>query len=182
MLYITDRFSQRIIMLVKEKDLQAENSIVMEVGQLVRFVGPVIAGIIIGKFAWSFFGIGLAFGIDAVTIAASAITLLHMNNGWKLSSTSENTEKESIWTDMTAGVKYVWDDKPLRLIFLVIAAINFLFIGPILVGVPVLADQRLAQGAVAFGMLISGYAGGNLGGFLMAGSLPRPVGRTMRFF
>ena len=72
--------------------------------------------------------------------------------------------------------------KRLRLIFLVIAAVNSLFVGPILVGIPVLADQRLAEGAVAFGLLMSGFAVGNLGGFLLAGMLPRPTGRTMRLF
>ena len=57
---------------------------------------------------------------------------------------------------------------------------RLLFVGPILVGVPVLADQRLAEGALAFGLLMSGFAGGNLGGFLLAGALPRPTGRTIR--
>jgi MFS family permease len=59
--------------------------------------------------------------------------------------------------------------------------VNFLFVGPLLVGIPVLASQRLPEGAVAFGLLMSGYAGGNLGGYLLAGSLPRPTGKTMQF-
>ncbi|MEJ2750987.1 MAG: hypothetical protein P8183_24225, partial [Anaerolineae bacterium] len=71
-------------------------------------------------------------------------------------------------------------DDALRLMFLVIAAINFLFVGPILVGIPVLADQWLAEGAVAFGMLMSGFAGGNLVGFVLAGALPRPNGKVIR--
>lgn len=167
-------------MLVKEKDLQAGNSIIMGVGQLVGFVGPVVAGILIGKFAESFFGIGLAFGIDAITFAVSAITLWLMRGGGKLPSATDASEEESIWAAIATGLKHVWDDKPLRLIFLVIAAINFLFVGPILVGVPVLADQRLAEGAVAFGLLMSGFAGGNLGGFLLAGALRKPTGQTMR--
>ncbi len=58
--------------------------------------------------------------------------------------------------------------------------VNFLFVGPILIGIPVLADQRLPEGAVAFGLLMSGFAGGNLGGFLLAGVLPRPPGGVMR--
>ena len=49
-----------------------------------------------------------------------------------------------------------------------------------MVGIPVLADQRLPEGATAFGLLMSAYAGGNLVGFLMAGSLPRPSGKAMR--
>ncbi len=168
-------------MLVKEKDLQAGNSIVMGAGQLVGFVGPVVAGILIGKFSESFFGIGLAFGIDALTFAISALALWLMSGGGRLASTNA-PGKESIWTAIVTGLRYVWDDRALRLIFLVIAAINFLFVGPVLVGVPVLADQRLAEGAVAFGLLMSGFAVGNLGGFLLAGALPRPAGRTMRLF
>lgn len=176
-------------LLVEEKDLQAGNSIVMGAGQLVGFVGPVMAGILIGQFAESLFGVGLAFGVDAVTFGISAIMLLLMRGGGSLptrSDTSTSTahpttpEQESIWTAIAAGLKYVWDDQALRLIFLIIAAINFLFVGPILVGVPVLADQRLAEGAVAFGLLMSGFAGGNIGGFLLAGALPRPTGQTMR--
>ncbi len=80
------------------------------------------------------------------------------------------------------GVKYLWDDKVLRLMFLVITAVNFLIVGPLLIGIPVLASQRLPEGAVAFGLLMSAYAGGNLTGYLAAGSLPRPGGSTMRTF
>jgi len=167
-------------MLLKEKDLQAGNSIVMGAGQLVQFIGPVAAGILIGKFTESFYGIGLAFGIDAVTFAVSATTLWLMHGGGKLSSSTDVSSRECIWDAIGAGLKHVWDDNALRLIFLVIAAVNVLFVGPIMVSVPVLADQRLAGGAVAFGLLMSGFSGGNLGGFLLAGTLPRPTGRTMR--
>jgi MFS family permease len=169
-------------MLLKEKDLQAGNSIVMGVGQLVGFVGPVAAGILIGKFSESFFGIGLAFGIDAATFTVSALTLGLMHGGGRLPFSADASSKESIWAAIGTGLKQVWDDKALRLIFLIIAAVNFLFVGPILVGVPVLADQRLAEGAVAFGLLMSGFAGGNFGGFLLAGALPRPTGKSMRLF
>jgi len=169
-------------MLVKEKDLQAGNSMVMGVGQLVGFVGPVVAGILIGSFSKSLFGIGLAFGIDAITFAISAVMLWLMRGGGKLPDATDAPDKESVWTAIMTGLKYVWNDQALRLMFLIIAAVNFLFVGPILVGIPVLADQRLAEGAVAFGLLMSGFAGGNLVGFLLAGALPKPTGRTMRLF
>ena len=45
--------------------------------------------------------------------------------------------------------------------FLVLMAVNFLLIGPIMVGIPVLANQRLPEGATAFGLLMSAFAGGN---------------------
>jgi MFS family permease len=167
-------------MIVKEEDLQAGNSLVMGVGQLVGFIGPVVAGILIGNFSDSLFGIGLAFGIDAITFAISALALSLMRQGGGLSSAARAQEDETVWASILAGLRYLWQDEALRLMFLVIAAINFLFVGPMLVGIPVLANQRLAEGAVAFGMLMSGFAGGNLVGLVLAGTLPRPSGRMIR--
>jgi MFS family permease len=167
-------------MVVKEKDLQAGNSMVMGAGQLVGFVGPVVAGILIGKFSDSLFGIGMAYGIDTVTFAVSAVTLGLMHSGGKLPSSANGEDEKSVWAAIVDGLNYLWNDEALRLMFIVIAAINFLFVGPILVGIPVLADQRLAEGAVAFGLLMSAFSGGNLLGFLLAGLLPRPGGGTMR--
>jgi len=167
-------------MLVEEQDLQAGNSIIMGIGQLVGFVGPTVAGILIGGYSSSFFGIGLAFALDAVSFAVSAACLWLIRLGSGRQPSADSPEKESVWNSIMAGITYLWDDKILRLMFLIIAALNFLLLGPLLVGIPVLADQRLPEGAVAFGLLMSAYAGGNLVGYLLAGSLPRPSARLMR--
>ena len=168
-------------MLVKEEELQAGNSIIMGVSQLVQFVGPTIAGILIGKYSSSPLGIGLAFSVDAVSFAISAICLWIMRGGRNLASGNES-KTESIWSSILVGVKYLWNDQTLRVMFLILAAVNFLFTGPLLVGIPVLADQYLAEGAVAFGLLMSAFAGGSLIGILLAGSLPRPKGKWMTAF
>ena len=169
-------------MLVKAQNLQAGNSLMMGTSQLVGFVGPTVAGILIGAYSKSPLGIGLAFGIDAVSFAVSAICLWVMHAGGKRAITGEAVQSESVWASIWAGVKYLWDDKTIRLMFLVITAVNFLFVGPLLVGIPVLANQRLPEGALAFGLLVSALSGGNLAGYLLAGSLPRPSGNTMRLF
>jgi MFS family permease len=169
-------------MLVEEQDLQAGNSVMMGVSQLVGFVGPTVAGILIGRFSQSPLGIGLAFTVDAVSFAVSAICLWWMHGGARRLPSSESLQKESVWASILEGIRYLWNDKAMRLMFLVITAVNFLFVGPLLVGIPVLADQRLPEGALAFGLLMSAYAGGNLVGYLLAGSLPRPDGNTMRVF
>lgn len=169
-------------MLVEDHDLQAGNSIMMGISQLVGFVGPTIAGILIGRFSQSPLGIGLAFAIDALSFAVSAVTLWLMHTGRIRQQTGESDSKESVWASILAGIKYLWAEKTLRLMFLVITAVNFLFVGPLLVGIPVLANQRLPEGALAFGLLVSAFSGGNLAGYLLAGSLPRPSGQTMRVF
>lgn len=166
--------------LVEERDLQAGNSIIMGVTQLAGFVGPTIAGLLIGGYSKSSFGIGLAFAIDAVSFIASAACLWLMCTGRRRQLPNSLPAQEGIWASVMAGVKFLWTDEALRLMFLVLAAVNFLLIGPILVGIPVLADQRLPEGALAFGLLMSAFAGGNLAGYLLAGALPRPGGNAMR--
>lgn len=169
-------------MLVEERDLQAGNSIVMGIAQLVGFIGPTVAGILIGGFSRSSSGIGMAFAFDAATFAVSATTLWLMHGGGRRSRSGGSPEPESVWASILTGVKYLWRDKVLRMMFLVVTAVNFLITGPLLVGIPVLASQRFSEGAVAFGLLMSAYAGGNLAGYLIAGSLPRPGGNAMRIF
>jgi MFS family permease len=170
-------------MLVKEQDLQAGNSMMMGIVQLAGFVGPTIAGILIGRFSNSYAGVGLAFAFDAFTFIVSAITLQLIRTEKQSGSSQSQAApgRESAWSSIKSGIKYLWADKPLRLMFLVLAAINFFLIGPIMVGIPVLANQRLPEGAAAFGLLLSAFAGGSLIGYLLAGSLPRPDGSMMRW-
>lgn len=167
-------------MLVDAQDLQAGNSLMMSSAQVAQFVGPTIAGILIGQYSHSFFGIGLAYSINAAGFAVSAICLWMIHSGDRRQQSEMSPERESIWNSILTGMKYVWTDEALLLIILVMAGLNILLIGPIMVGIPVLADQRLPEGAMAFGLLISAYAGGNLIGNLIAGTLPRPSGRTIR--
>jgi MFS family permease len=165
--------------LVAEEDLQAGNAVVMGVGQLVGFVGPTVAGILIGGYAHSYLGIGLAFGIDAASFAVSAVCLALIGSASRRLADVSDTSG-GVWRSIVAGLRHLWVDETLRLVYLLLMAVNFLLIGPILVGIPVLADQRLPQGALAFGLLMSAYSGGNLIGYLFAGSLPRLGARGMR--
>jgi MFS family permease len=165
-------------MIVDERDLQAGNSLMMGVTQLAGFVGPTIAGILIGSYSTSDFGVGLAFFIDAVTFAVSATTLWLIRTGSRREGT--DAPPENVWDSIVAGIRHLWTDPTLRFVFLVMTAINFLMVGPLLVGIPVLADERLPEGAVAFGLLMSAYAGGNLVGYLLAGALPPPRGIVLR--
>jgi MFS family permease len=160
-------------MLVDEQDLQAGNSIMMGIIQLAGFVGPTIAGILIGRFSGSYMGIGLAFAFDAFSFMVSAITLQLIRTRKQKGEGDALPTKESVLMSIRTGIKFLWMDKLLRLVFLLLSAVNFLLIGPLMVGIPVLANLRLPEGAAAFGLLMSAFAGGNLVGYLLAGSLRR---------
>jgi MFS family permease len=162
--------------IVPEADLQAGNSASMGVTQLISFVGPTLAGIVIAGFSKSPMGIILAFSIDAFSFLVSAAALSLMRGGRQRTA---GQQQESIWESILSGLRYMWHNPALRFLFITVSFCNFFFTGPLLVGIPVLANQRLVEGAVAFGLLMSAYAGGNLGGYLLAGSLPRPSGKRL---
>lgn len=169
-------------MVVEEKDLEAGNAAVMGGAQVVGFVGPVAAGILIGTYTDSLAGVGIAFVIDALTFIFSALMFWQMQS---VSVSGRGQDQDSdghIWSFVSAGLEYVWQKETMRVTFLIVAAINLLFVGPLMVGIPVLAVQRLPEGASAFGLLIAGFSIGNLAGYLLAGTLPKPGGNTIRVF
>jgi MFS family permease len=179
--------------LVKSQDLAAGNSISQGTAQLSQFIGPSLAGGVIAWFAHrlgasaaaagspGLEGIALALGIDALTFAVSVVTLWLMSSG-KSDPAAATSPAERMADAIRAGVDYLWSDPLLRLMFILIAAANFFSTGPLLVGIPVLANNRLPEGAMAFGMIMSAYAAGNLSGILAAGALPKPDGQKMRIF
>jgi len=50
------------------------------------------------------------------------------------------------------------------------------------VGVPYLANTRFPEGAAAFGLIIAGYAGGNLLGIILCGALPKLSQKLLKVF
>ena len=167
-------------MLVKKEDLQAGNSLIMGVTQLAGFIGPSLAGILIGRFSSSNTGIVLSFSIDSLTFLVSALTIwLIRQNMEKQAAIETGQTQQGMLAEILEGVRYLWADTALRMMFSVLMALNFLLIGPLMVGIPVLADQRLPQGAAAYGLLLSAFAGGSLLGILLAGTLPRPCGKSL---
>ncbi len=160
--------------LVPEEDLQAGNSVMQGSTQLIGFVGPAAAGALVAAFKDPSAGAGAAIAFDALTFIASVFTLWLMGAGAAVSAPAAPGEKPGVLASVRAGIAYVFHDPALRLMFVLIAVANMAFGGPIGVGIPFLADRRFPEGAAAFGLIVSGYAGGNLLGILFSGALPRP--------
>jgi len=169
--------------LLESGQLEAGNALMMGADQLAQFVGPALAGTIIALFgtahagsaqAGSFAGLGVAFSVDAASFAVSAATLLLMRALPALAAGAGQHPLAAIGE----GLKYALSQSVFRWMLGLIAAANLLLIGPLMVGIPVLAQSRFSQGAAAFGLLISAYGLGNLAGIVVAGSSRRPSSRT----
>lgn len=172
--------------LVDNEDLQGANAVTQGTGQLTMFVAPALAGMLIavfgqtviaetGETAVDMTGIAAALGLDALTFLASAVTL------WLLPgrAASAESEQESVLQAIRTGLVFVWSDVRLRGFFILISLFNLLISGPLTIGVPVLADQRLPEGAAAFGIVLSAFGGGMLLGTVAAALLPAPPARIM---
>jgi MFS family permease len=175
--------------IVASDQIESGNALTQITAQLSGFVGPALAGLVIASLSGAANmealaksgaapgtkGIGIAFGFDAVTFLVAMIALWLMKSGIKAVSTQAMAgEQKSLRESIGEGIRIVWNDSILRLLILVTTAINFLFTGPIGVGVPALASKRFVEGAAALGYIMSAFGGGALVGALLAGSLPRP--------
>ena len=173
--------------IVPKKQLQIGNSITQGTAQLSVFLGPVLAGLIIAAFAGDggtaetgtpdLYGIGVAFALNALAFLASAVTFKLMSSS--KAQHSEEAEEKNMWQSILEGLSYVWHDDTLRMVFIVVAAIAVFAIAPIYLGVPVIADDRLENGAAAFGIIMSIYGVGTLIGTVLSGILPRPPARLL---
>ncbi len=160
--------------LVGKKDLQGANMLVMGAMQLSMFAGPVLAGVLIAYFATAateLDGIGYALLLDAVTFVGSMGALAMMSGGRR-----PKRAKEGTFGAIRRGFAYVWGDLYFRAVLLTLLVVNFLMVGPLIVGIPVLADERLG-GAAAFGLVMTAFGGGSLLGTVLGGLLPRPEAR-----
>jgi MFS family permease len=164
--------------LLQDKQLEAGNALMMGADQLMSFIGPALAGVVIALFgatevagsaAGSLTGVGMAFGVDALSFAVSAGTLVLLRALPALAA----GEGAHPLAAVAAGLRFTVDRPVFLWLLGLLAAVNLLLIGPLMVGIPVLAQTRFAEGATAFGVLMSAYGVGNLAGMVAAGTLPR---------
>lgn len=174
--------------LVGKENLQAGNAISQGTSQLAQFAGPVLAG---GLIAWAgrsyhplagqaasqgLEGAALAFAFDAFTFLVSVITLWQIDGPVYRPAAAPEKVLESIWS----GLRHFWQDAFIRFVLVMMACGSLIFAGTLMVGVPVLANTRLAGGASAYGVLMSAYAGGSLLGIIAAGALPKSGARRLK--
>jgi MFS family permease len=148
-------------LIVDEDSLQASNSIMHGTSQLVEIVGPGMAGLLLR-------GVGVALSLfDAFTFLFTAIMLLLMHP--KRADRAASPKHHSILGEIGEMFAYVRHDRLLMTLILVVAAINLLFVGPLVVGSATLSTIRFAEGSAAYGAMLSTFSIGALIGTLTAG-------------
>ncbi|MGE5508864.1 MAG: MFS transporter [Chitinophagales bacterium] len=154
--------------LVPEAELGQANSFAMLTRQLSQLLGPVVAGVVIGRW-----GVGPAFWANAASFAVSAAFLSQMRFQ---SSIRVQRSLGGVWEDMKAGLQTITHHPLLRLILPSGMLVNFL-LGPVPVMLPSYAGQLSRRGAMALGYLQSTSAVGMLIGSLLVGLTVKRLGK-----
>jgi MFS family permease len=154
-------------MIVDEDHLQASNSVMLGASQLAQIGGRGVAGVLVQSV-----GVGLSFAFDAFTFLFTSITLALMRPAaTQTRVSSESPQKRSgILAEIGQMLGSVRRDPILPTLVLVIAAINFLFSGPLVVGSATLGRVRFVEGSAAFGVMLSTFGIGMLIGTFAAGA------------
>jgi MFS family permease len=160
--------------LIAPQQLQPANALFMGMRQLSMIIGPAIAGVLISAGAHAghghgvvdSFGLGLAFGIDAVSFLFSLGSLLLIRIH---SDHHPKVPVGSVLANVASGIHHIWADLPLRAFILYAAVVSVFVGGPIQVGLPVLADTRLDLGAASLGILMTANGSGMLLGSALSG-------------
>jgi MFS family permease len=152
---------------VEPGQLQLANGVMMSIRQLTMLAGPLLAGLLFALAGdgsaglHDAAGLGLAFGLDAISFAASA---------WTLSKVATHAPPpaapQPILRAIGAALGLVWNDATLRTCFLYWGVCACVVGGIMQVAMPVLASTRL-HGAAALGMLMGAYGAGTLAGMAL---------------
>ena len=181
---------------VPSERLRQSNAIIQTTADLGGFVGPMFAGGLIaflgtgdasGGFSFTgltdqqdmagvdLTGVGLAFAAVGVVIFVSSLLLALVRLERRSSeSTDRETNDAGIFKSIGEGIRFVRADAAMFTMFLLIVGIELMVEGPVIVGLPVLANTKLVEGALALGVILSAFAGGSLLGSILAGTLPAP--------
>lgn len=146
--------------IVTPEQLPAANSVSQATLQVTTLAAPGPAGLFIKAF-----GTAWAFLLDGVSFLAIIAAL------WRLPDPPPSgtpPAQSGMVRAIADGLRYVQADVALRSLMLIIAVLNFALAGPMTVGLAVIAKHKFGT-PTAFGLLMSSFAAGSLGGLLCAG-------------
>lgn len=163
-------FMALIPVLAREDELQETNALVQGSRQITQIAGPALAGALVhtAGLVWS-------FAFDAATFLFTSVTLSMMRGvpttgpkptGAETPAAPPTGKRGNMLADIGEMLRYVGSDRPLTALFVVVAAINLFFTGPLIVGTAALSKVRFSEGSLAFGALFAAFGVGSLIGML----------------
>lgn len=154
--------------LVAPPKLAPANALISTSDNLANIVGPAVSGLVISAL-----GLPLAFALNALFFALGGVIMGQMRPRAPVAQPADAIEpRPSLAQALMVGVRFAWRSPAIRTSLLMMAMLNFAALGPLVVGLAVLAEQRFGGDAALYGVLSSAFGGGALLGGILAGLLP----------
>ncbi|WP_053435389.1 MFS transporter [Sporosarcina globispora] len=147
--------------LVPKEGLIRANSLIQSSNQIAMVSGPMIGGLILTKGSF-------------IHLFLSVALLLFMSFFFSLFIKEKEDIKhinKSAFSDLKEGITYVRSMQSLKGVLMILIIINFLFFGPLLMGIPLIVDKVIQGSALDMSFLQSSYQVGMLTGALIIGVL-----------
>lgn len=158
--------------LIAPQHLNTANAMTQGGEQITNVFGPALAG-----FAIAVMGLPAAFAVNSVLFTVGVLLM----RGVRIAP-AERPDREAaashgellrqVLREIRQGTRFAWNTPAIRVSLIIVAALNFAMIGPMIVGGARLAEQRFGGSAAAFGSLVSAYGVGALVGLGIALLLP----------
>jgi MFS family permease len=150
--------------------LEPANALLQITLRLSLLIGPGLAGTLVSEH-----GEAIALALDTVTFLAATLALILMRPISVLPEAESGGaalpgEQPDILTSIREGLVYVSQNIILLYVLLMVAVVDFSFVGPIAVGLPVRAEALFGD-SKAYGTILSAFGGGALLGIVAGGML-----------
>ena len=165
--------------LLEPEKLAAGNGLLQGTMQLTLVIGPMVGGALLAILGSDTAETGqltdrvalaTVFTVDALTFVVALSLLFLVRDRFP----PETQPQSSLVSSVIDGLKWAWNDLPLRMLMLTLAAFSLVFRGPFMVGIPAMANEYLAEGAAAYGIILSILGVGSIIGAVLAGSVRLP--------
>ncbi|MDR3565973.1 MAG: MFS transporter [Negativicutes bacterium] len=138
-----------IPLVVAKKELQRANALSQMVAGAVAIIGPLLGAS--GMAFWGYVGV-LVFNGCSYILSGIAAMFLRIGAG-------EVVAKESVFSALAQGFRYIWSDERVSVVVIVVAVIH-VFVGSIVVVMPFLAPLLAGSGIHNLGVLQAALGGG----------------------
>ncbi|MEV7508678.1 MFS transporter [Streptomyces sp. NPDC091201] len=163
--------------LVPEEQLASANALNEVADSAAGVGGSAISGALIGLARNSTLGAVYSYAVDAVTYLLSGASLLFVRKSFQEERTG--AEPRSVKEDLKEGMSFLWRQRLLRLLMVMVTLINFLQ-APLNLATIVLATDELGLNAGLIGLILAAVGLGTVVSAFAASWLRERIGlRTM---
>lgn len=166
-------FNTIVPSVVETKDLEKANAWVQSISQTAIFIGPPLAGLVVGLY-----GVEAGFLINAVSYLIGAITgiMVSVNK-----EPSTKVKDSRLLADFAEGFQQVWKTKWLRTVLLVDLVGGLVVVGPMQITLPLYARESFHLAPSQMGFVLAAFGAGSVIGMMFIAKL-QPKYKTLRSF